>query len=127
MGKTDDDGGQDAGQGTDGGGLEDRVGQLETGQQSLTGKVDRILGIVSGSSSDGSDGGDGGGQDAGQPGSIAEEIRVQLDERDAASAAAADDQAKTDRLGALETKVAELAEKPPAPMPRRVEKFWGWR
>jgi hypothetical protein len=124
MGKTDDDGGQDAGQGTDGGGLEDRVGQLETGQQSLTGKVDRILGIVSGSSTSDSDGG---GQDAGQPGSIAEEIRVQLDQRDAASAAAADDQAKTDRLGALETRVAELAEKPPAPMPRRVEKFWGWR
>jgi hypothetical protein len=125
MGKTDGDPG-DAGQDDGDEGLEDRVGQLETGQQSLTAKVDQILGIVSGSSNDA--GGGGGDQDPpGQPGSIAEEIRVQLDDRDAKNAAAADDAAKTDRLGALETKVAELAEKPPAPMPRRVEKFMGWR
>jgi hypothetical protein len=124
MGKSDGDVG-DAGRGAGDEGLEDRVGQLETGQQSLSQKVDQILGIVSGSS--GGDGGGGGQDPPGQPGSIAEEIRVQLDDRDARNAAAADEQAKTDRLGALETKVAELAEKPPAPVPRRVEKFMGWR
>ena len=105
-----------------GGDLDARVGQLETGQASISDKVDRILGIIGG-------GGNGSEQQEtpAPPANVAEEIRRQIEDRDARAAAAADDQARTDRLGALETRVSELAEKPPEPMPRRVERFMGWR
>lgn len=96
-------------------GIEQRVDSLES-------KVDQILGIVRG----------GGGKpdsepEPQRPGNIAEEIRAQLDERDRRDQAAADDKARGDRLAAVETKVAELAEKPPVTPPRRVEKLMGWR
>lgn len=103
--------------------LDDRVSQLETGQQSLTEKIDKLLGIVSG----GGDKPDGEPPAPRQPSNIAEEIRAQLDERDRRDQAAADDKARGDRLAAVETKVAELAEKPPVTPPRRVEKLMGWR
>jgi uncharacterized protein YceH (UPF0502 family) len=119
---------EDTGTGTDagpGGDLDARVGQLETGQASISDKVDRILGIIGGGGND--SGGTSSEADQGKPANVAEEIRRQIEARDARDAAAADDQARTDRLGALETKLAELAEKPPEPMPRRVEKLMGWR
>lgn len=100
---------------TETGDLDDRVGRLEA-------SVDKILNIVSG----------GGGkpeqsETPQQPGNIADEIRQQLDERDRRAKTEAEDAAKTDRLAALETKVSELAEKPPESMPRRIEKLMGWR
>jgi hypothetical protein len=100
--------------------LGERVGKLETGQDNLSGKIDEILGIL---------GGRGGGEHEDQPSgarNVADEIRIQLDERDRKRAA--DDQARadSDRLGAVEARVSELAEKPPEPMPRRIERFMGW-
>jgi hypothetical protein len=106
--------------------LGERVSRLETGQDSLSGKIDQILGIL----------GDGGaGQQQGhdenpsgaQP-NIAHEIRAQLDERDRKKAADDTARADADRIGAVETRLAELAEKPPEPMPSRRERWmWGGR
>lgn len=104
-----------------------RIASLEAGQSSLEGKVDKILGIISGQHGTGE--GDGGGHDDQPSGgtNVAEEIRAQLDARDAKNAADADEKSKSDRLAAAEAKIAELAEKPPAPMPRRSERIMGWR
>lgn len=101
-----------------GAGVEARVDSLES-------KVDQILGILGGGGKPASDDD----QQKPEPGpaNVAEEIRQQLDERDRRNAAAADQQTASDRLGALETRVSELAEKPPETMPRRVEKLMGWR
>ena len=98
-------------------------GQLAGRVDGLEAKVDKILGIISG-------GGDKPASEPGQPqqpANVAEEIRRQIEERDAKAASAAEEQAKTDRLGALETKITELAEHAPEPMPRRVERIMGWR
>ena len=96
-------------------GVEQRVDSLES-------KVDKILGILSADGSDEQE------QPATQPDTnIAHEIRAQLEERDAKARADAAEQGKADRLAAAEAKIAELAEKPPAPMPRRVERIMGWR
>jgi hypothetical protein len=102
-------------------GLDGRVSSLETGQESLTQKLDKLLGIV----------GAGDGQDSGHEGegtgtNIAHEIRQQLDERDAAARKKADEDGLRGTVGELQTKLSELTEKPPAPMPRRVEKLMGW-
>lgn len=117
---------EDEQDGTPDGGLDQRVASLEAGQTSLEDKVDKILGIVSGHGGDAGDGGGHGDEPSGGT-NIAHEIRQQLDERDAKNRAEADEQARTDRLGAVETRLAELAEKPPEPMPRRIEKIMGWR
>jgi hypothetical protein len=95
-------------------GLDQRVTSLES-------KIDRILGLFDGSEDPGD-----GGQPAGAP-NIAHEIRQQLDERDAKAKADAEKQQVADELGQVKAKVAELAEKPPAPMPRKVERLMGWR
>ena len=96
-------------------GVEQRVDSLES-------KVDKILGILSGQAGDAGDAGD-----EPQPTNIAHEIRAQLDERDAKARAEAAEQGKADRLAAAEARIAELSEKPPEPMPRRVERIMGWR
>jgi uncharacterized protein YciI len=90
-----------------------RLDQLEAGQSTILAKLEQLLG--------------GGKPDEdGKPkpaGNIAEEIRQQLDARDARNKADADARAKEDRLAKVEEKISE---KPPEPMPRRVEKFMGW-
>lgn len=96
-------------------GVEQRVDSLES-------KVDQILGIISGQH-------DGQAPETEEPGgtNIAHEIRAQLEEQERRKAAEAAEQSKADRLAAAEAKIAELAEKPPEPMPRRVERIMGWR
>jgi len=94
--------------------LDARVGRLET-------MIAELKDAITGS------GGSGTESAPEPPANVAEEIRRQIEERDAREKAAAEDKAKTDRIGALETRLAELAEKPPEPMPRRVEKLMGWR
>jgi hypothetical protein len=101
-----------------------RIASLEAGQTGINSKIDRILGIISGSGPD-DDPGDGG-QPAGAP-NIAHEIRQQLDARDAKNKADSEAASVKDQLGQVAAKVAELAEKPPAPMPRKVERIMGWR
>jgi hypothetical protein len=102
-------------------GLDQRVSSLETGQQSLSEKLDKVLGIVSGGHDDQGSDPDG----KGSP-NIAHEIRAQLDARDARDREDAEKKSIAEQLAATQAKVAELAEKPPAPMPRRVEKIMGW-
>jgi hypothetical protein len=100
-----------------------RIASLEAGQSGLEKKIDRILGIVAGGPDDPDPG------DGGQPaaGNVADEIRTQLDARDAKAKTDREAASLVDELGQVKAKVAELAEKPPAPMPRRVEKLMGWR
>jgi hypothetical protein len=105
-------------------GLDQRVESLEHGQESLGHKLDKILGLVSGNGED-PDPGDGG-QPAGAP-NIAHEIRAQLDARDAKAKADSEAASLKDQVGTVAAKVAELAEKQPEPMPRRVERIMGWR
>ena len=120
---TENDGG---GQGDDT--LDQRVSSLETGQQSITDKVDQILGIVGK--------GEHTAHDAAQkheeakldrPSSVAEQVREQLDARDARERerqAAAD---RDGRLGTIEQALKDMTEKAPEVPARRVEKFMGWR
>ena len=104
-------------------GLDQRVSSLETGQESMSQKLDKLLGIVGADS--GQDGGDGGHEPEGT--NIAHEIRTQLDARDAAAKKKADEDALKNTVGEVQAKVAELAEKAPEPMPRLVERIMGWR
>ena len=108
-----------------GGDLDERVGKLETGQDALSTKLDRILGILGRDESKIHDAA----QDHTQakldrPTNVADEIRQQLDERDKR---AAEERDKSD-LASLKETVAALTEKSPEPMPRRVERImWGAR
>jgi hypothetical protein len=104
-------------------GIDQRVSSLEAGQESLSQKLDKILGIVGGAGP--AEGGHPD-EDKGAP-NIAHEIRAQLDQRDAAAKKKADEDSVKDELGQVKAKVAELAEKAPEPMPRRVERIMGWR
>lgn len=96
-----------------------RIADLEAGQQTILGKLDQLLGGKP-AEPDGKTG-------TPPPSNIAEEIRQQLDARDAKNQADADAKATKDRLAAVEAKTSELSEKPPDPLPRRVERLMGWR
>lgn len=61
------------------------------------------------------------------PTNVAEELRRQLDERDAKRAAADAGKAQSDKIAELEKTVARLTETPPDTPVRRVEKVMGWR
>jgi hypothetical protein len=104
-------------------GLDQRVGRLEAGHESMTHKLDRILGLVGGGGHD-----DEATEDKGQGGApnIAHEIRQQLDERDRQAREQADKDGLKSTVGELQTRLSELTEKPPAPLPRRIEKLMGW-
>jgi hypothetical protein len=107
--------------------LESRVGSLETGQTTLSGKIDQVLSILSGGRKqpeppaavqDGEPGADG----------LAMEIRRQLDERKAAEQADAEKASGAREIDALKQQVAALAERKPEPPVRRVEQvMWGKR
>jgi hypothetical protein len=96
--------------------LEGRVGTLES-------KIDDILGILKG-------GGQPAQSDASQGradgSNAAEEVRRQLDERDAKRAADEKERAAGGRLDALEATVRDLAEVKPIPPVRAIEWFMGW-
>lgn len=118
---------EDHGEGQQDASLDDRVGSLEAGQQSLSGKIDQILGILS------KDGGGGHGdeptdppQRGGTPGSIAHQIREQLDKRDREDAARKKEDERDGTITALREQVAALTEQEPTPPPRRVERLMGW-
>jgi hypothetical protein len=101
-------------------GIDARVAALETGQETLSGKLDQILGIIG-------DGGHGG-KPAGPepPATVGDEIRAQLDARDARARADSAQAARDSDLTTLKEQVAALAEKPPEPLPRRIERIMGW-
>lgn len=91
-------------------GLDQRVTQLETGQQSILSRLDQLLGAGAGDTPE---------AEPERPEvNIAEEIRRQLGERDKAAA--------RKPKAAAAPKAAELAEQAPEPMGRRIEKIMGW-
>lgn len=96
--------------------LDQRVSRIETA-------VDRLMSVITGS---GDEPDPPAGPAAGAP-NIAHEIRAQLDERDRKAREDAEKKGVADELGQVKAKLAELAEKAPEPMPRRVEKIMGWR
>jgi hypothetical protein len=104
-------------------GLDQRVSSLETGQETLSQKLDRLLHLS----------GDDHTEEPTDPKdpaggtNIAHEIRQQLDQRDADAKRKADEDGLKSTVAEVQTKLSELTEKPPEPMPRRVEKFFGWR
>ena len=62
------------------------------------------------------------------PGSIAEQIRAQLAERDKAAASKADADAAEHRIKTVEERLEGMAERTPQPPERRVERMmWGTR
>lgn len=62
-----------------------------------------------------------------RPSSIADEIRQQLAEQQRQQRADAEKQGTSDRLAAVESSLAGMAEKVPEAPVRRVEKVMGWR
>lgn len=109
--------------------LNERVDRLEAGQQTMADKLDAILGKLGGGQGDGGqDGGDpaAGAKPGGDPATIAHEINAQLAERDRKAAAKAKDDERDGVLSDLKKKVSDLAEKPPQPLPRRIERLMGW-
>lgn len=110
-----------------GGTLENRVGALESGQQTLSGKIDQVLSLLGGGGKEKP------AEPAQPPGGgrpedgIALEIRRQLDERNA-RAAADEEKASTAReVDSLKQQVQALSERKPEAPVRRVEKAMGWR
>jgi hypothetical protein len=103
-------------------GLDQRVSSLETGQQNITEKIDKLLGIVGAGHDDKA-------TDPQQPAggtNVAHEIRQQLDERDAAARKKAEEDGLKGTVTELQTKLSELTEQAPAPPPKRVHKIMGW-
>jgi hypothetical protein len=101
-------------------GLAGRVDKLETGQDTISAKLDHLIERLSGG------GGAAGGAKSGEGESVADEIARQLAERDARARADADSRTLLDRLGAVETSVSEMREKAPGPLQtRRARVMWG--
>jgi hypothetical protein len=115
------------GQGQQDQALSDRVSKLEAGQDSLAGKLDQVIGMLSG----GKDGDHPKEPTApaaqpGNPAGIAHEIRQQLDERDRKEKEKKEADATAGTLAELKATVTQLAEHKPGPEPRRVERIMGW-
>ena len=110
---------------TDSGSVEERVDRLEAGQQTLTQKLDQILGIVS-RKPPGQAAEDAGRGPAGRPASVEEQVQAELAraERERADAAAAEAE-KSDREQ-IKEQLAKLHEVAPAPPQRRSTRvMWG--
>ncbi len=103
--------------------LASRVASLEDGQQDLSGKLDKVLGMLGGGGdapAGGAQGGDG------SAAGISREISAQLEQQRARDAAAAAERDRDGRLAAIETSLAEMREKAPGPLPtRRARAMWG--
>ena len=102
--------------------LEQRVDRVES-------KLDRLIEIVSGGERKAQGTAQAGREaELDAPTSVGEQIRAQLEERDAKAAAAAGKQADADRIGAIETRLAEMSEQRPQTPVRRIERvMWGNR
>lgn len=108
--------------------LNKRVSSLETGQQTMSQKIDQILGIV------------GQGEHAAQttarqheerkldrPTTVAEEIRAQLDAKEARDKATADANETREWRARIDGALAGMTENAPEPPARGIEKRMGWR
>ena len=112
---------------TDTGNLDERVGRLEAGQQTLTQKLDELIGMVS-RKPPGQSAPDETHGPAGRPASVEEQVQAELAraKREADEAAAAEAE-KSDREQIKEA-VAKLQEAPPQqPQRRSTRVMWGPR
>lgn len=99
------------------------LSEIQAEQETQRDKIDQILGILSGDHGDAQAHTE---QRLDAPSAVADMVRRQLDERDAAQRQADADKTSQDRIGAIETKLAELAEQPPAEPVKRRHKIMGW-
>ena len=112
----------------DTGSVEERVDRLEAGQQTLSDKLDEILGIVSRKPP---------GQDAAiagqhaparRPASVEEQVQAELARAERERAAAAEAEAEKSDREQIKEQLAKLHEVAPAPPQRRSERvMWGSR
>lgn len=110
------------------GSLDDRVGALENGQHEIRDTLTEVLGILKGGkpASDAPAAQEETAPPAARGENVAIEIQRQLAAQRQQDQAAQESQTLAERLGAVETSVRDMAEKPPGPLPRRVEKLMGW-
>lgn len=102
--------------------IDDRFAAIEQTQAEQGGMLQQILERLGGGGNPSGEG------KTGDPAlDIGAEVRKQLADKEVAERAAADAKSKDDRLAAAEQRLAELAEKPPGPLPRRIEQLMGWR
>jgi hypothetical protein len=106
--------------------LDDRVATLEQGQRTIGDRLEHLIGIVSGQPGDKGPDGEPVTGSSGTPGAIAQEIREQLERKERERAAAGDREKLDAEIAGLKARMAELAETPPVPQPRRVERLMGW-
>lgn len=96
------------------------IGELRARQDRQEGMLQAILDKLSGSKAP--DSGEG------KPGmSLAEEVRAQLEARDASEKERAGKESDRQRVADLEAKIAEMGEKTPEAPIRKVERLMGWR
>jgi archaellum component FlaC len=108
--------------------LETRVGDLETKQDTMSGKLDQILGILSSGSKTHEAAEQHEEQHLDRPTSVMEQVRAELaraKQEDADEAAAAQEKSE---LEDLKERVKGLGEtRPQSPQPRRERAMWGKR
>src|ERR1700733_106818 len=106
----------------EGGGLEDRVESLETGQKSIIGKLDELIGGVHAKAAEHTE------TRLGRPTSVEDQVRAELERADAKRKADAEPAADKADRESIKERLAKLAEVPPvAPQPRRQRFMWGPR
>jgi uncharacterized protein (UPF0335 family) len=112
-----------------GGELEDRVERLETGQTTITGKLDEVLaklGGLGGQAHDAAAAHEAAKLD--RPSSVEEQVRAELARAEAERKAAADADADKSERQQIKDTVAKLTEVAPVPpQPRRERLMWGGR
>jgi hypothetical protein len=100
--------------------LEERVERLESGQESVLGKLDELL--ARGHATAGQHEAD----RLDRPSAIEEQVRAELDRAERERQAAADADAEKTERATIREQIARLAERPPAaPVPRRQRVIWG--
>lgn len=111
----------------DTGSVEERVDRLETGQQTLSEKIDQILGIVSRKPS-GQVTPPGERDPAGRPASVEEQVQAELARAERERQAKADADAEKSDREQIREQLAKLQEAPPVQPQRRSERaMWGPR
>ena len=113
---------------TDTGSVEERVDRLEAGQQTLSDKLDQLIGMVSRKPPGHADERDGPTGSAGRPASIEEQVQAELARAERERQAAADAQAEKSDREQIKDQLAKLREAPPVQPQRRSERvMWGAR
>lgn len=103
-------------------GLEDRVEKLETGQQSIIGKLDELLTAGHRKAEEHQE------TRLGRPTSVEDQVRAELERKDREAAEKADKDAERAERESIKERLAKLAEvAPAAPQPRRQRFMWGPR